>query len=168
MFGWHIFKGVAKETMTNNNEPVYSNLELLYSLLEPTYRPKPITARQTESAKQAGKLRKLYQIRCGYKGEWNAETKYFFSELIRAYGLDAEHEEWLMEFAKPTPGRKHSVERAIRIALLKRQGMTAKAIAEQLKREGDAISIEGVESYSKRRRKRSVEENVRTIMRRPS
>jgi len=39
--------------------------------------------------------------------------------------------------------------------------MTAKGIAEQLKREGEAISIEGVESYSKRRRKPSIQEGLR-------
>jgi len=66
-----------------------------------------------------------------------------------------------MDLAKPVPGRKHSVETALRIALLKRQGMTAKGIAEQLKREGEAISIEGVESYSKRRRKPSIQEGLR-------
>jgi len=108
------------------------------------------------------KFRKLMEIRRGYKGEWNAGAKYFYAELIRAYDLDGEWLELLMEIAKPTPGRKHSVEKAIRIALLKRQGMTAKQIAEQLKCEGNAIGVEGVESYSKRRRKRSVAETVRT------
>jgi len=69
-----------------------------------------------------------------------------------------------MELAKPTPGRKHSVDKAIAIALLKRQRMTAKQIAKQLQCEGDAISVEGVESYSKRRRERSVAETVRIAM----
>ena len=70
--------------------------------------------------------------------------------------------------AKPTPGRRHAVEKALRIFLLKRQGMTAKQIAEQLEREGDPISIEGVESYSKHRRKRSIAEEVRARMKGPN
>jgi hypothetical protein len=72
-----------------------------------------------------------------------------------------------MEIAKPTPGRRHSVEKAVRIVLLKQQGMTAKQIAEQLGSEGMAISLEGVESYSKGRRKRSVAETVRAAMKAP-
>jgi len=51
---------------------------------------------------------------------------------------------------------------------LKRQGMTAKQVAEQLDREGNGISVEGVESYSKRRRKRSVAETLRAAKRAPS
>jgi Ni,Fe-hydrogenase III large subunit len=43
------------------------------------------------------KIRKLSQIRWGYKGKWNAGAKYFFSELIRAYGLDAVAREFLMD-----------------------------------------------------------------------
>ncbi len=147
--------------MPASKEPVYSNLVLLSALLDPIYKPKPMTARELEFAEQARKFRRLLEIRRGYKGEWNTGAKYFYSELIRSYGLDDEWRESLMESATPTPGRKHDVEKAVRIALLKRQGMTAKQIAKQLEREGDPISIEGVESYSKRRRKRSVAETVR-------
>ncbi len=93
-------------------------------------------------------------------------AKYIYSELIRAYGLDGEWRELLIEMAKPTPGRKYSVEKAVRIALLRRQGMTAKKIAEHLGREGDAISVEGVESYLKRRRKPSGEEEAREAVQR--
>jgi hypothetical protein len=150
--------------MPARKEPVYSNLGLLLALLDPTYRPKPLTARELETAKGGKKFRKLMEIRQGYKWEWNAGAKYFYSELIRAYGLDGEWRELLMEMAKPTPGRKHSVEKSLRIALLKQQGMTAKQIGEQLEREHDQISIEGVESYLKRRRKRSVAETVRAAM----
>jgi hypothetical protein len=121
-----------------------------------------MTVREPEVHDEARKFRKLHEIRRGYKGEWNAGARYFYSELIRAYGLDDEWRESLMELAKPTPGRKHDVGKAVRIALFKRQGMTAKQIAEQLKCEGYAIGVEGVESYSKRRRKRSVPETVRT------
>jgi DNA-binding NarL/FixJ family response regulator len=145
--------------MPSSNESAYLNLALL------AYRPK--TARELEFSEEVKKFRKLAEIRRGYKGEWNSGARYFYSELIRAYGLDDEWRESLMELAKPTPGRKHSVKKAVQIALLKRQGMTAKQIAEKLECNGDAISIEGVESYSKRRRKRSVAETVRAAMKAP-
>jgi len=148
--------------MPKSKEPVNSNPGSYAALLGLAY--KPMTARELEMAEEARKFRKLDEIRRGYKGEWNEGPKYFYSELIQAYGLGGEWPELLMEIAKPTPGRKHSVAKAVRIALLKRQGMTAKQIAEQLEREGKKISIEGVESYSKRRRKRSIAETVRTAM----
>jgi len=154
--------------MTIRKEPVYSNLELLAGLSDPTYKPKPMTERDLAGVEQARKARKLIEIRQGFKWEWNAGAKYFYAELIRAYGLDGDWPELLMEIAKPTPGRPHSVERAVRIALLRRQGMTAKQTAEQLGCEGDPISIEGVEFYSKRRRKRSPAETVRAAMKAPS
>jgi hypothetical protein len=154
--------------MPISKEPRYSNLELLLAYIDPTYKPKPMTARELEVAEEMKKVRKLMEIRQGYKWEWNAGAKYFYSELVRAYGLDDEWRESLMELAKPTPGRKYSAEKAVRIALLKQQGMTAKQIAEQLECEGDAISVAGVESYSKRRRKRSVAETVRGAMKAPS
>lgn len=150
--------------MPNSKEPVYSNLTLLRSLMDPTYKPVPMTAHELESAKKMKIFRKLHEIRRGYKGEWNAGAKYFYSELIQAFGLDGEWRETLMELAKPMPGRRHSVEKALRIFLLKRLGLTAKQIAEQLEREGEVISIEGVESYSKRRRKPSMAEEVRARM----
>ncbi|MGD0293678.1 MAG: hypothetical protein ABSB30_07465 [Terracidiphilus sp.] len=150
--------------MHNSKEPIYSNLELLQAYADPTYKPKPMTARELETAEDVRKFRKLAEIRRGYEGEWNAGAKYFYSELIRAYNLDGEWPELLMEIARPTPGRKYSVEKAVQIARLKRQGMTAKQIAKQLVCEGDAISVEGVESYSKRRRKRSVVETIRAAM----
>jgi hypothetical protein len=150
--------------MTKTKEPVYSQFELLAAIADPTYKPRPMTTRDLEIAEQARKFRKLHEIRRGYKGEWNAGARYFYSELIRTYGLDDEWQESLMELAKPTPGRKHSVGKAVLIVQLKQQGMTAKQIAEQLKREGNAISVEGVESYSKRRRKSSVTETVRAAM----
>lgn len=146
--------------MPSSNESAYSNLAHLAH--------RPMTARDLEIAEDARKFRKLAEIRRGYKGEWNAGARYFYSELIRAYGLDDEWREHLMELAKPTPGRKHSVEKAIQIALMKRQGMTAKQIAEKLECKGDAISVEGVESYSKRRRKRSLGEVLRARMKAPS
>ncbi len=136
--------------------------------VDPTYKPKPMTMQELEIAEQARKFRELLDIRRCYKWEWNAGAKYLYSELIRAYGLDSEWRELLVEMAKPTPGRKYSVEKAVRIALLRQQGMTAKKIAELLGREGDAISVEGVESYSKRRRKRSIGETVRAAMKAPS
>jgi hypothetical protein len=154
--------------MPKSKEPVYSNFELLRACVDPTYKPKLMTVRELEIAEQGRKFRKLHEIRQGYKGEWNAGARYFYSELIRAFGLDDKWREGLMELAKPTPGRKHSVEKALRIALLKRQKMTAKQIAEKLECDGDAISVEGVESYSKRRRKRSVAETVRAAMKAPS
>jgi hypothetical protein len=146
--------------MPSSNESAYSNLVRLAH--------EPMTARELEIAEEVKKFRKLAEIRRGYKGEWNAGAKYFYSELIRAYDLDGEWPELLMEIAKPTPGRKNSVEKAVKIAWLKRQGMTAKQIAKQLVCEGDAISIEGVESYSKRRRKRSLGEVLRARMKAPS
>jgi len=152
--------------MPKSKEPVYSSPESYTALLDLAY--KPMTAREREMLEEARKFRKLAEIRRGYKGEWDAGARYFYSELIRAYGLGGEWLELLMEIAKPTPGRKHSVAKAVRIALLKRQGMTAKQIAEQLDREGDGISIEGVESYSKRRRKRSVAEVLKAAMKAPS
>jgi hypothetical protein len=158
--------------MTISKEPRYRNLELLLAIADPTYKPKPMTARELEIAdetrEEMKKVRKLMEIRRGYEGEWNAGAKYLYSELIRAFGVVGEWPESLMEIAKPTPGRKYSAEKAVRIALLKRQGLTAKQIAKQLVCEGDAISVEGVESYSKRRRKRSVEETVRAAMKAPS
>lgn len=150
--------------MPRSKELVYSNLELLSSLLDPTYKPKPMTAQELEGTEDIEKFRKLFEIRQSYKGEWNPGAKYFYSELIRAYGLDGEWRKLLMEMAMPTPGRKYSAEKAIRIALWKQQGMTAKQIAKQLEREGDAMSVEGVESYSKNRRKRSVAETIRVGM----
>jgi DNA-binding CsgD family transcriptional regulator len=154
--------------MPKTKEPVYSNLELLSALFDPTYKPKPMTARELEILEDVRKFRELAEIRRGYKGEWNAGAKYFYLELIRAVGLDDEWKESLMELARPTPGRKHSVEKAVRIALLKRQGLTAKQIAKQLECEGNRISVEGVESYLKRRRKPSVVETVRAAMKSPS
>lgn len=154
--------------MPKSKEPVYSNLALLHALMDPTYKPKPMTAQEMEILEEARKFRKLHEIRRGYKGEWNAGAKYFYSELIRAYGLDNEWREHLMELAKPKPGRRHEVVKADWIRLMKGKGMTAKQIAEQLTREGEAISVEGVEAYSKRRRKRSIGEQVRTSMKRPS
>lgn len=154
--------------MPSSKEPVFSNLELLLASCDPTYKPKPMTAQDLEQAQQIEKVRKLMEIRNCYKWDWNAGAKYLYSELIRAYGLDVEWRENLMEMAKPTRGRKHSADKAIRIALLKRQGMTAKQIAERFEREGDQISVEGVESYSKRRRARSAAEQVRNAIKRPS
>jgi hypothetical protein len=154
--------------MPISKEPVYSNLDLLRACFDPTYKPKPMTAHELEIAEQVKKFRKLMEIRRGYKGEWNAGARYFYSELVRACGLDGEWRELLMQIAKPTPGRKHSAEKALRVALLRGQRMTAKQIAEQLEREGDPTSIEGVESYSKRRRERSIAEKVRTRTKAPS
>lgn len=148
--------------MPKSKEPVNSNLGEYAALLG--LANKPMTASELEFAEEQKKFRNLAEIRRGYKGEWNEGAQYFYSELIRAYGLDEGWRETLMELAKPKPGRKPSVEKAVRIALLKRERMTAKQIAEQLKREGDQISIEGVESYSKRRRKRSIAETVRAVM----
>jgi hypothetical protein len=153
-------KGFAEGAMPSSNESAYSSLLRLAH--------KPMTARELEFAEQQKKFRKLHEIRLGYKGEWNAGARYFYSELIRASGLDDEWRELLMDLAKPTPGRKRAVGKAVQIALLKRQGMTAKQIAELLDREGNGISVEGVESYSKRRRKRSVAEVVRSATKAPS
>ena len=89
------------------------------------------------------------------------------ADLCRG-SLGGNWSELLMEIAKPTLGRRYSAEKALRIALLKRQGMTAKQIAEQFEREGNAISVAGVESYSKRRRKRSVAETVKAGTKAPS
>jgi hypothetical protein len=161
-------QGIAEGAMHKDKEPVYSNLELLQACVDPTYKPRPMTAQELETAEEVMRFRKLAEIRRGYEGEWNAGAKYFYSELILAYDLDGEWPELLMEIAKPTPGRKYSVEKAVQIARLKRQGMTAKQIAKQLVCEGDAISVEGVESYSKRRRRRSVAETVRAAMKAPS
>ena len=155
--------------MPASKEPVYSNLVLLSSIARSDYKPKPMTARELEFAEQARKFRRLLEIRRGYKGEWNTGAKYFYSELIRSYGLDDEWPESLMEIGEADAWTQvFDVEKAVRIARLKRQGMTAKQIAKQLVCEGDAISIEGVESYSKRRRRRSVAETVRAAMKAPS
>ena len=154
--------------MPKSKEPVNSNAGSYAALLGLAYRPK--TARELEFAEEEKKFRKLAEIRRGYKGEWNAGARYFYSELIRAYGLDDDWRELLMELATPKPGRKRAVEKAARILLLKRQRMSAKQIADQLKCElpDERISIEGVESYSKRRRKRSVAELVRAGTNAPS
>jgi hypothetical protein len=158
--------------MSSSKEPRYRNLELLLACVDPTYKLKPMTVRELEMAekmhKEMEKVHKLMEIRRGFRWEWNAGAKYLYLELIRAYGLDGTWPESLMEIAKPTPGRKYSAEKAVRIALLKRQGMTAREIAEHLECEGDAISVAGVESYSKRRRRRSVAETVRAAMKAPS
>jgi hypothetical protein len=154
--------------MPISKEPRYLNFELLRACLDPTYKPKPMTASDLESAEEMKKVRKLMEIRRGYKWEWTAGAKYLYSELIRAYGVGGGWLDLLMDIAKPTPGRKHSAEKAVRIALLKQQGMTAKQIAEKLDCEGAAISVAGVESYSKRRRKRSIAETVRAAMKAPS
>ena len=152
--------------MPTSKKPQYSNLELLYAIGDPTYKPK--TARELKTLEDVREFRKLDEIRRGYKGEWNAGARYFYSELIRAYGLDDTWRETLLELAKPTPGRKKSVKRSVQIVLLKKQGMTAKQIAKQLELVGDPISVEGVESYSKRRRKRSLAEIVRAAIKAPS
>jgi hypothetical protein len=127
-----------------------------------------MTARELKTLEEMKKYQKLDGIRRGYKGEWNAGARFFYSELIRASGLDDDWRESLMELAKPKPGRKHAVEKALRILVLRRQEKTAKQIAEQFEREGDAISVAGVESYSKRRRKRSLGEVLRARVKAPS
>lgn len=152
--------------MPKSKEPINSNLGAYAALLNLAYRP--MTACELEMAEEVRTFRKLAEIRRGYKGEWNAGARYFYSELIRSYGLDDEWRELLMELAKRKPGRRRSVDKAVKIDLLKRQGLTAKQIAEQLQRECDEISVEGVESYSKARRKRSVAEVVRAAMKAPS
>jgi hypothetical protein len=72
----------------------------------------------------------------------------------------------LIELAKSKPGRRHEVDTALRISELKREGKTAKQIAKQFEREGHPISVEGVESYLKRRREPSVEELARAAVKR--
>jgi hypothetical protein len=59
--------------MPSSNESAYSNLVRLAH--------KPMTARELEISEQVEKFRKLHEIRLGYKGEWNAGARYFYSEL---------------------------------------------------------------------------------------
>ncbi|MHB1674254.1 MAG: hypothetical protein ACYCSP_08395 [Acidobacteriaceae bacterium] len=160
--------------MSKSKEPVYSNLELLLALTDPAYKPKIPTTRELELSEELRRneeelrrneelLTKIYhllRIRRRYTGEWNAGAEYLYSELMRAYGLDDGWREDLIELARLKHGRKHDVGKAVRITLLRQSGMTASQIAEQLGREGHAISIRGVESYLKRRRKRPIEEEV--------
>jgi hypothetical protein len=147
--------------MPNSKEPVYSNLELFRAALDPAYKPKAMTASELMEAEEVRKFRMLWEIRCRYKWEWNAGAKYLFSEVIRAYGLEGEWRDRLIEWSKAKPGRKHAVLTALRVAELKQEGKSAKQIAEQL-----GISTEAVESYSKRRREPSVEEQARAAVKR--
>jgi hypothetical protein len=55
--------------MPKSKEPSYSNFELLRAIGDPTYKPKPMTARELESRKNVRKFRKLAEIRRGYNGE---------------------------------------------------------------------------------------------------
>lgn len=152
--------------MPDSKKPTYSNFELLAHIGDPACKPQPQTAQEQETAEQAKKIKELYEIRRRYKWQWNAGARYLYAELIRAYGLDGEWQESLMKMAEPTPGRKHEVGTAVRIALLKRQGMTAKQIADQLCCEHKWITVRGVEAYLKRRRKPSGEEEAREAVQR--
>ena len=43
--------------MPSSKEPVYSNLELLRAFSDPTYKPKPMIARELEIAEEMRKIR---------------------------------------------------------------------------------------------------------------
>jgi hypothetical protein len=141
--------------------PVYSNFELLRACCDPTYSPKPMTEREIEESEEADKFFKLLKIRNDFKWEWNAGAKYLYEELIKAYGIDGERRDWLIEEARPKPGRKPAVDTALRVKELRQEEKTAKQIAKEL-----GISVEAVESYSKRRREPSPEEQARAAVKR--
>ena len=147
--------------MPNDKERIPWKLERLLHLNDPTFKSSRPDARDLAEDEEWSKVDHLVEIRRGYKWEWNAGAKYLFEELIRAYGLDAERRELLIEISKSKPGRKHAVNTALRIAEMKQERKTAKEIAKEL-----GISVEGVESYSKRRRKPSTEEQVRKALKR--
>lgn len=120
--------------MPNSKEPDYSNLEMLFSLLDPTYKLGTIKAREEKR-----KFRELDRIRRGYKGPWNAAAKYFYSELIRAYGLDADCQDFLMdvaqisiELAKIPRGRPRKDDLARLVAELREKGSSYARIANRL------------------------------------
>lgn len=148
--------------LTNDKPYRLSNLEQL--LGRPIHTSEP-TEQEAQQLEKAEKFSELLQIRRSYKWEWNAGAKFLFSELIRTYGLDGEWREKLMELSKAKPGRKRDAETAVQIALLHLRGMTAKQISEHLGSNGKKISVEGVESYLKSRRKRSLEERVKFTLR---
>jgi hypothetical protein len=147
--------------MPNFKGPVYSKLELLRACCDPTYKPKPMTEREIEESEEAGRFFKLQKIRRDFKWEWNAGAKYLYEELIKAYGIDGERRDWLIKDAKPRPGRKPAVDTALRVKELRQEQKTAKQIAKEL-----GISVEAVESYSKRRREPSPEELARAAVNR--
>lgn len=144
--------------MPNSKKPVYSNLELLRAMMDPACKPK--SQFFLEAEEHARKVVELLEIRDNYTWEWSAGAKYLFSELIRAYGLDAFWQELVMDMAKSKRGRKSEAIKADWIRMMKSRGMTAKQITEQLTSAGHAISVSGVEAYLKTRRKRSPEEQV--------
>ncbi|HEY2467840.1 MAG TPA: hypothetical protein VGI45_08360 [Terracidiphilus sp.] len=145
--------------MADDKDRIPWRLEYLLHPGDPTYKSNRPDVRDLEEDEQVERFKILLKIRDGYKWEWNAGAKYLFAELIRAYGLNSQWREILLEMAKPKPGRKPEVDTALNIAKLRQEGMTAKQISAQLK-----IEIAAVESYFKRRRKPSIEERARAAV----
>ena len=152
--------------MAKNNERIPWKLERLAHASDPAYKSDRPDARDLAEDEEARKFRELMKIRDNYKWEWNAGARYLYAELIRAYGLEGDRRESLLEMAKSKPGRKHEVDMAVKIASLKQQGMTAIQIKNQLECEGRQVSLQTVESYSKRRREPSAEEWARIAVER--
>lgn len=135
------FKGFAEGAMPDSKKPEISNLEMLMGL-----KPGTMAARE-----EARKFRELDRIRRGYEGPWNAAARYFYLELIQAYGLGADWEETLMDLAKARigiegsrKGRPRKDALANVAARLKKDGLSYSKIAIFLNREhGKEIATAG-------------------------
>jgi hypothetical protein len=85
-------------------------------------------------------------------GKWNRGADFLFRCLIYALDLK-DQQEFIVYAVKPKRGRKSNTDLARGIWEEKAQGKTAREIASALKAAGKSLSIEGVESYLKTRRK---------------
>jgi len=121
---------------------------------QPTYR-KPYTPEELSLLEERRKLNKLFTVRARFEcngWRWGAAAEYLYAALITAFELDHYKDE-LLKTARRR-GRKRNEELFMRIHDLKGQGKTAREIQEILNAEGThELSLEGVESYQKTRRK---------------
>jgi len=147
--------------MQKPDERIPWRLERLQHLNDPNFKSNRPDAQDLAEDEKAEKFKQLMKIRKAYKWEWNAGARYLYAELIRAYGLNGERGEMLLELAKPKAGRKPEVDTALKIASLRQEGKTAKMIADQL-----GMGLATVESYLKRRRSPSPEEQARAAVQR--
>jgi hypothetical protein len=99
------------------------------------------------------RLLHVARVRVQFKWPWGAGAEFLYRELIRALGLE-QSEDVLVRLAKSKPGRKEQRELYLKILSLKNEGKTARQIQAQLEHSDRRISLEGVESYLKTRRKK--------------
>jgi hypothetical protein len=111
------------------------------------------TAEELRIWEENSRLIRAVRVRAHFKWPWGAGAEYLYRELIRALGLEHMEAELLQE-AKSKPGRKEERELFLRIMSLRLEGKTAPQIRSQLEQEGRPMSIEGVESYLKTRRRK--------------